>query len=675
MSDFDDENCIEHEHSHVVPPITIVPKENNIVPTNATVSFPYIKNTLDICWDDMMPMNSDIIGYNIYRSQVDAQYLQNIVSHDSITADHVYSVKDKTFIKVNDVPVTTTFYRDSALNVLVVQEDVSEQFKFKMKVDDAATDFPGQIVNDSRWQALDPDRLINQSGALHFVDVFGNNRQAYFRSKFYMRDQFDIETQFEIFNWPVTDVLSNSEVGFIVSIDDYSFVKISRYRTAAFDYYVSTLMVSSQIIDRTEIVTVDFKGKFRISRTGTDVSTSYFDGSSWVLMRSYLGFSGIDLQVSFYAKSSDKPLEVQFDYFHINDGLTFLPLIKDVRGDYNIQVRNVPIVTNKTNTTTNLDPYSDKPASVQVLVDNRLATIKSVDGLAGIVKLETERVFDNVLNKWVEPVVPLPTSVVTITYKYMVNLFRMNLSALPHYKVTTILSDGSETRLNICEPVTANGERLDYMYLEAIRRNSWLLDQAGERVLLFIKKTTGRKCECYLKDERTHKQAKVGPCKKCWGTAFIGGYEGPYEIRISPFKSDQKIMWTERGMKLENIEETWTTISPTITQRDFIVRRRGQIYAIGPISTPDIKGIPTQQHFSVESVDMTDIRYEFVTSMKLDLLNYRNFVGLRNPHAHYTDDNVIKDGELQEADKIRTDKGPDFDDPKGRTINFENSMF
>jgi hypothetical protein len=662
------------EHRQIIVPQYEPPKkENNLVPTNVIVSHPYIRNTLDICWDDMMPMSSDLVGYNIYRSQVDAQYLQNIVSQDSITSDHVYSVKDTTFVKINKTPITTTFYRDKALNVIVLEEDVSEQFRFRTPIDVRTEWFKGQIVDEHRWQAQDPDRLINQSDGIHFTDVYGNNREAFFQSKFYLHKEFDIETHFKIFNWPETAPTTNAEVALIVSLSRDTYIKLSRFRTGTTDYYVSTLIVDSKELNRTAVPTTDLECRFRIVRGFEDVSVSYYDGTTWVLIISYLEFSFKDLQVCLYAKSSDKPIDAQFFFFHVEQGKTVLPLIKDVRGDYNIQVKHYPIVTEKTDTTTNLDPYSDKPDSVQVIVDGRLATIKSVDGLAGIVKLETERVWDDILQRWIEPVVPHHLSIVSVSYMYMMNSFRMNLTALPHYKITALLNDGSETRLEWCEPVKPSAEKLDYIYLEAIRRNSWLLDQAGERVLLFIRKTTGIKCECYKEDERTHRQAKVGPCKKCWGTAFVGGYEGPYEIRISPFQAEQKIMWTERGMKLENIEQTWTTISPTITQRDFIVRRKGQIYAIGPISAPEVKGIVTQQHFSVESVDMTDIRYTFITT--LNLFGYKQKVGLRQPYAHYTEDIIVKDGELQEADRLRTDKGTSYTDKKGRNLQFENELF
>jgi hypothetical protein len=645
---------------------TIYPLENNIVPTNVFVSFPYIKYTADICWDDMMQMRDDVVGYNIYRSQTDEQSLQNIVSHDVLTSNDVYSKSDKTFVKINKTLVTTTFYRDQKLNTIVVKENVSDQFRVSTPVE-ASTDFTGEIVNANQWEAIDDDRLFSQSNGINFIDVYGY-KDCYFQSKFILKNDFDIETQYELVEWPITDSINFSEMSFIVSYSEFSYVKLSKVRREATDYYVSSLVVDSQEVSRVEVLNSDMKAKIRIIRSTTDVSTYYNDGSTWVLLDSYLNFSKDNLQVKFYNKSPNTSVNVKFLYFNVNVGKAYLPLIKNERNEYWFDVRHAPIVTNRTNRL-----YTDQTFDVDVIVDGKSAIVKSVDGLKGRVVLQIDRQYDEVRKLWVEPVVPTISSIVTVSYMYEINTLKMNLSSFPYYKVTAILEDGSETRLEWCPAETLSAEKLDYMYLEAIRRNNWLLDNAGERVLLFIRKTTGTKCECYKRNERTHVQPQVGSCKLCWGTGFVGGYEGPFEIRISPFQSEQKIRMTERGMKLENMEKTWTTISPTITQRDFIIRRKAQVYAIGPISTPDVKGIATQQHFDVEYVDSTDIRYEFVTS--LNLFNYKHNIGLRKSHAHYTEDPIIVDGEIVENDRLRTDKGPGRNDEKGRALNFENSLF
>lgn len=645
----------------------IDPRENNVVPKNTFVSCPYIKNTVDICWDDMIPIEPDIVGYNVYRSQVDGQQLRDVISHDAITTEAVYTKEPGTFAKINHSLITVPFFRDQQLDRVVVQEDVSEQFKFKTLAD-ATTEFEGQVVNAQYWAAIDPDRLINQSNGIHFTDVYGGGKEAWFQSKFRMKGDFDIETEYDQITWPVTDAIRQEEMTFIVAINEYTYVELARIRREAYDYYVSRLIVNSQEVNRTEIQTMDSTGKMKIVRYGSDITTYYYDGVSWVLIESNLSVSTEDLQVRFYAVSADQPLDVLFKYFHVNTGSAFLPLIRDVLGQYCIQTQHKPIVGSNNN------EYTDEITDVNVVIDGQPALIKSLDGLKGVITLNTEREFDYVLEKWVEPVIPTPESIVTVTYKYRLDNLKLNLRRFPHYKVTAVLSNGSETRLSWCTSVTLQSEKLDYMYREAIRRNAWLLDQAGERVLLFIRKTTGERCKCYRQNQRTHKQPKVGSCLECWGTGFVGGYVGPFEIKISPFQSEQKIAMTDRGMHLENVEDTWTTITPVITQRDFIVRRNGQVYAIGPAARPEVKGEPTQQHFSVEHIDSTDVRYKFVHS--LNLFGYQERVGLRKAKAHYTEDPIITDGEVTENDRQRTDKGPTSTNiQKGRTITFENTLY
>lgn len=641
-------------------------KENNIVPSNVFVTSPYIKNTIDICWDDMSVIEPNVIGYNIYRSQVSPRYLKNSGSHDVISADTVYTANEGNFVKLNQSLITSNFFRDQWLNKIIIQENVSKQFKFKTEISDI--NFDGQIVNNNYWEAYDPHRLFHQSNGLHFVDVYGNSRESEFRSKFRISDNFDIQTEFTILNWPITNPLFKSEIGIKLHFDKFTYLSISRTRIESTDYYESKLVVNSNVISEQLISLDDLNGKFRLTRFNSDVTTFYYDGVNWILINSYLGFSKDDLQVVYFAKSSDKTLSVEFTNFILLSGKALLPLISDSLGQYVIKTSHKPIATTDKR---NYNFYSDDINNVLVLIDNQKAIVKSVDGIKGEIILDTERKFDYILGQWIEPPIPTTESIVTITYPFLLNSFKLNLSHSPYYKVTCILSDNSETILSICDPVTIEADKLDYMYQEAMRRNAWLLDQVGERVLLFKRKSVGEKCECYEKDERTHKQAKVGPCKICWGTGIVGGYDGPFEIKISPAQTEQKISMTERGMKLENTENTWTGITPNIDQRDFVLRKKFQVYAIGPVSMPEVRGVATQQHFQIEYVDSTDIRYEFLQSINFN----SNLIGLQQSRTHYSESNLIKNGEVTNNDILRTDKGKETDKPKGRTITFENSLY
>jgi len=616
--------------------------ENNLVPTNVFVVYPYIKNTIDVCWDDMIPINGDIIGYNVYRSQSDVGE----------------------FEKLNNELIQSTFFRDQTFDKRVVSENVSDQFSSSTPT---TTDFEGEIVCTCQWEAIDNHQMFYQSDGIFFEDVFGGSREAVLQSKFKFKEDFDFESNFELINWPITDVNLIQNTSLIVAFNDSTFIRVSRERRNATDYYVSSLFVNSSEVSRNEVLTADTRGTIKIIRVGSDVSTYYYDGTNFILLDSYLSFSEDELQVKYYTKSADKQIKVYWENFKINVG-EINTQIKTPDGDYCIQLQHKPI-TSKINIgqTTNL--IND----VEVTIDGRIALIKSVDGIRGTIILNTERKYDYVLDKWIEPVIPSSNSIVTVTYQYNINFVRLQLRNTYYYKITAILNDNTETRLSLCTPETVKADKIDWTYNEAIRRNKWLLDQTGERVLLFIRKTAGVKCECFERNEDTHAQPKVGSCKECWGTGFVGGYDGPYEIKIGPLQTEQKIALTDRGLKLDNTQDSWTTVTPILNQRDFIVRRSAMIYGIGPVSRPEVRGVAVQQHFQIGYFDTTDIRYEFVES--LNLFNYSEKIGLRGPFVHHSEDQGIVDGNIVEKDKLRTNKSTEFDNEKGRNLVFENTTF
>ena len=137
-------------------------------------------------------------------------------------------------------------------------------------------------------------------------------------------------------------------------------------------------------------------------------------------------------------------------------------------------------------------------------------------------------------------------------------------------------------------------EKLDYIWKEAIRRTRWMLNQGGERVKLFIKRSAGVRCGC---NSIEHKQPQFD-CEVCFGTGILGGYDGPYDIIIAPDDA-------ERG-----ITQSFTGPSPLISQRDFIVKLSGDRYGIGPVRMPSNRGMQLQQMFSISYLDEVDIRYK-----------------------------------------------------------------
>jgi len=253
------------------------------------------------------------------------------------------------------------------------------------------------------------------------------------------------------------------------------------------------------------------------------------------------------------------------------------------------------------------------------VIDGEEVIVNSVFGRTGEVRLINQWYFDPVTEKMIRPKIPGPDSVVTISYYTNKNFVESGLEKKVWYRITSVgfYSDNPaagmvETPLDYCQPlIHYSVEALDYIWREGIRRNNWILEQGGERIYFFIRKTAGIPCLCSL-DERTleyNKQPR-NSCLLCYGSGFIGGYEGPYNGIIAPDEADRRVGQTERGRHLEFSYEVWTGPTPLLTMRDFIVKQTNERFSIGPVRRPSNRGNILQQHFNISYLDESDIRYK-----------------------------------------------------------------
>lgn len=249
-------------------------------------------------------------------------------------------------------------------------------------------------------------------------------------------------------------------------------------------------------------------------------------------------------------------------------------------------------------------------ANVYVTVDGVPAFVESIDAFRGEVRLRDYPTVNPTNMRLEPPVVPGPGSVVLATYKYVANEVRTNLGRRIFYRVTTVAVDDSaglvETPLERASSVSNHEvERLDYIWREAVRRNRYILDQGGERVKLFIQKSVGHRCGCWVP---SHGQA-AKDCPGCFGTGVLGGYDGPYDITVAPDDGEKAVSQGNRGRTLSHSYDTWTGPSPLLSQRDFVVKLNGDRYAIGPVRSPSNRGMVLQQFFTMSHIDESDIRY------------------------------------------------------------------
>lgn len=267
---------------------------------------------------------------------------------------------------------------------------------------------------------------------------------------------------------------------------------------------------------------------------------------------------------------------------------------------------------------------ADSPNDVRVYIDGTEVPVAAVRGTDGYIDLINQATYDPSTETTVAASVPASdgTSVVQVTYYRQGNLVRtdLDMKAKIHYRLTTVAVDPNgttpsglvETPLGWTPPVTPmNSETLDYIWVEAIRRNRWILEQGGERVKLFIRRETGVPCSCQW-DKEQFELAKqpLNHCEQCYGTGYVGGYEGPIDLIIAPDDAEQSIQQTPMGRHKAHSYEVWTGPSPMLSQRDFIVKQNGERFSIGPVRYTQVRGVVLQQTFNIGYLDECDIRYQ-----------------------------------------------------------------
>ena len=274
---------------------------------------------------------------------------------------------------------------------------------------------------------------------------------------------------------------------------------------------------------------------------------------------------------------------------------------------------------------------ANAPSDIILKINGVVVPAQAVFGPTGDVTLINQPTWDLAREAWVPPILPTAASEVTVTYRYNANLIPTDLDRTNQvfYRVTTVALDPTgtspsgliETPLGYCPPIgLAEVEAVDYIWREAKRRNLWILEQGGERVKLFKKKVSGLPCYCYLDPvTREYGQQPSARCPTCFGTGFVGGYDGPTDIILAPDDAERRVSQTPNGRRLEHGYEVWTTENPSITQRDFIVKQTGERYSIGPVRRPAIRGLPLQQHFNIQYLDEQDIRYRIPVTGTDDL--------------------------------------------------------
>ena len=332
---------------------------------------------------------------------------------------------------------------------------------------------------------------------------------------------------------------------------------------------------------------------------------------------------------------------------------------------------------------------ADSSNDVEVFVDGVRMPLLQVFGPTGEIDLNLTPVWNPAIENFSTPPTPTENSVVTVNYYYgRGNVLTMGLDNRPKvfYRLTTVAIDPTgttpsgliETPLEYCEPITPfNSEKLDWIWTEAIRRNRFILEQGGERVKLFIRKITGVPCTCVWDARlREYSGQPLNYCVSCFGTGWLGGYEGPIDIIIGPDESERRVTQTPNGRKLENTYEVWIGPSPMVSQRDFIVKQNGERFSIGPVRRTQIRGLTLQQAFQVGYLSGGDIRYQ-VPMVGLERLAWPETRYTRPEDSACVDSPPYPVGYDYQATPMGTEvpKVPDGREIRGRTPVWANITY
>jgi len=349
------------------------------------------------------------------------------------------------------------------------------------------------------------------------------------------------------------------------------------------------------------------------------------------------------------------------------DGLPNLTPGTGPRREWVIKTQNRPIAVPGSQ-----ERYANSAAHVTVEVDKgdgsgyQVCPAFKVRGEVGEIVLNNNRTYDAATNTFLDPCLPNTlTGGVRISYSYINTLIATDINRKVYYKATTVALDSNSTQIETpLEEVEAKSlydmERVDYIWAEAIRRNHWILEQGGERVKLFLRKWNGQKCSRHSDD---YGYDKGLDCPLCYGTSYVGGYEGPYEMIIAPPETEKSVNLLDSGLHITYDWITWTGPHPLLNDRDVVVRQNNDRFFVSQVNQQGSRGAIYQQHFQLAQVDMQDPIYSIPI----------NGGELGVPDGH----NAFRESSPSDASPVITLK-PEIapgDQLRGRTVTFENIVY
>ena len=296
--------------------------------------------------------------------------------------------------------------------------------------------------------------------------------------------------------------------------------------------------------------------------------------------------------------------------------------------------------------------YGNNSEDVEITIDGEPVMALKVEGKAKCVYLPRGPYVEKLTRKTVTPKLPNPNSVVMCTYLRNTNYVGTSVNQRIFYKLTTVSDNGLESDLKYSPPISyTQNEAWDYIWTESVRRNRWILDQAGTDCWVLVRKWFGDPCYCVDKNRQTAAE----DCPSCFGVGISGGYEGPFPFKVAPQDSQTSVIKDDKGFTVKKDTELWTNYAPLLKSYDLLYYPRGEVYVVGYVQQIEVRGNPMlQQHFNASLIPKDRIEYKIPF--------YFN-----NPYQE-TNPQLITDQQLI-TEKVNIDDGEEV---RGNTVVFEN---
>jgi len=385
-------------------------------------------------------------------------------------------------------------------------------------------------------------------------------------------------------------------------------------------------------------------------------------------------YRATDAQFGPYVKITDTPVTVLFyrdqtqeQLITEEDATPTLQYSLEPDCQWRIWAQHKPIIVPGKN-----GQISNRVEDVLVEIDDgdgvfRTMPAYKINGQTGKIDLISWPIWNHEMQQAIPPRLPRPPQGrVKIAYRYMKHSVITNLNQRIFYKVTTVAVDPKDPQAVIETPIDEVSDRSafdieheDYIWREAMNRNRWILEQAGERVKVFVRKWMGSVCPNHQNNYGQGYQ----DCSECYGSNIVGGFSGPYDIIIAPPETERSVELADMGLHIRYDWATWTGAYPLLNPRDIIVRQNNERYMVGPVNYQGARGATFQQHFTMSIIDHGDIRYQIPIDGGQDGVP-ASFDQYREPRP--TDAApVIPDKPEIPKDRLI----------KGRTVTFENISF